>query len=152
MDDECEVIASESAMPVALAAPNQKIGGADKPSSSSGGQPPPDVALFPLHPDDEPPEPEREEIAEVAEVHEEKEPKSKKSKETHISHRPKNPFCETCVRAKMQAPQAQRRHGSSPIEAKSLGDHVTTDHETYGLKGEWNALVIPDVFAQFPGC
>ena len=59
VDDQCEVIASESAMPVALAASDQKIGGVEEPSSSSGGRPSPDAALFPLRPDEaEPPEPE----------------------------------------------------------------------------------------------
>ena len=48
VDDQCEVIDSESAMPVALAASNQKIGGVEEPSSSSGGRPSPDAALFPL--------------------------------------------------------------------------------------------------------
>ena len=47
----------------------------------------------------------------------------------------------------MQAPRGRR------IEAKSFGEHVTADHvisnyETYGFQGEWNALVIKDVFTQ----
>ena len=76
-----------------------------------------------------------------------------KSEEHFFTHRPKNPFCETCVRAKMQAPQARRRHGSSSVDAKAFGDHVTADHviskdEMYGFKGECVALVVKDVFTQ----
>ena len=28
-------------------------------------------------------------------------------------------------------------------------DHVISNDETYGFKGEWNALVVKDVFTQF---
>ena len=122
--------------------------------------------MFPLRPDEaEPPEPEFDpELEDNPEVAEAPKPMSKRSKEMmmreakseeHLfTHRPKNPFCETCVRAKMQAPQARRRHGSSSVDAKAFGDHVTADHvisndETYGFKGEWNALVVKDVFTQF---
>ena len=166
VDDQCEVIASESAMPVALAASDQKIGRVEEASSSSGGRPSPDAALFPLRPDEvEPPEPEFDpELEDNPEVAEAPKPMSKRSKEMmmreakseeHLfTHRPKNLFCETCVRSKMQAPQARRRHGSSSVDAKAFGDHVTADHvisndETYGFKGEWNALVVKDVFTQF---
>ena len=128
VDDQCEVIASESAMPVALAASDQMIGGVEGPSSSSGGRPSPDAALFPLRPDEaEPPEPEFDpELEDNPEVAEAPKPMSKRSKEMmmreakseeHLfTHRPKNPFCETCVRSKMQAPQARRRHGSSSVD------------------------------------
>ena len=122
--------------------------------------------MFPLRPDEaEPPEPEFDpELEDNPEVAEAPKPMSKRSKEMmmreakseeHLfTHRPKNPFCETCVRSKMQAPQARRRHGSSSVDAKAVGDHVTADHvvsndETYGFKGEWNALVVKDVFTQF---
>ena len=124
--------------------------------------------MFPLRPDKaEPPEPEFDpELEDNPEVAEAPKPMSKRSKEMmmreatatseeHLfTHRPKNPFCETCVRSKMQAPQARRRHGSSSVDAKAFGDHVTADHvisnnETYGFKGEWNALVVKDVFTQF---
>ena len=140
VDDQCKVLASESAMPAALAASDQKIGGVEEPSSSSGGRPSPDAALFPLRPDEaEPPEPEFDpELEDNPEVAEAPKPMSKRSKEMmmreakseeHLfTHRPKNPFCETCVRAKMQAPQAPRRHGSSSVDAKAFGDHVTADH------------------------
>ena len=77
-----------------------------------------------------------------------------KSDEHLFIHRPKNPFCKTCVRAKTQAPQARRRHGSSTVDANAFGDHVTADRvisndETFGFKGEWNALVVKGVFTQF---
>ena len=82
VDDECEVIASESAMPVALAASDYKIGGAEESSSSSGGQPPPDAALFPIRPDDDDsPEPERDEALEDAEAAKEKESGSRRCAE-----------------------------------------------------------------------
>ena len=110
VDDQCKVIASESAMPVALAAPDQKIGGVGEPSFSAGCQ------LFPLCPDEaEPPEPEfdpeLEVNPEVAEAPKQMSKRSKemmmlevKSKKHLFTHRPKNPFCETCVRA-MDFPQ-----------------------------------------------
>ena len=39
---------------------------------------------------------------------------------------PKNPFCQGCLRAKLNAKQAHRRHIKS--EANPFGDIVTADH------------------------
>ena len=41
-------------------------------------------------------------------------------------HIPKNPFCQGCLRAKLNANQARRRHISS--EANTFGDIVIADH------------------------
>ena len=41
-------------------------------------------------------------------------------------HNPKNPFCQGCLRAKLNAKQARRRHIKS--EANAFGDIVTADH------------------------
>ena len=46
---------------------------------------------------------------------------------THLmTHIPKNPFCQGCLRAKLNAKQARRRHIKS--EANAFGDIVTADH------------------------
>ena len=43
-----------------------------------------------------------------------------------MTHIPKNPFCQGCLRAKLNAKQARRRHIKS--EASAFGDIVTADH------------------------
>ena len=45
-----------------------------------------------------------------------------------FTHRPKNPFCKVCQRAKMMAPHARKKGGSSTIASKKFGDHITIDH------------------------
>ena len=78
-----------------------------------------------------------------------------KSVEHLFSHRPKNPFCEVCQRAKMLAPQARKKGGSSTIVSKAFGDHITVDHiitrdlRDHGFQDERVALVVKDVFTKF---
>ena len=70
-------------------------------------------------------------------------------------HRPKNPYCKVCQKAKMLAPHARKRGGSSTIMAKKFGDHVTIDHiitrdlRDFGIEGEKVALVVKDVYTNF---
>ena len=72
-----------------------------------------------------------------------------------FTHRPKNPYCKICQRAKMLAPRARKRGGSSTIESKAFGDHITIDHvvtrdlRDYGLENEKVAFVVKDVFSKF---
>ena len=51
-----------------------------------------------------------------------------RSRKHLMTHRPKNPFCPVCQRARMYAPQARKVGGSSSIESKSYGAHLTIDH------------------------
>ena len=73
---------------------------------------------------------------------------------TH-SHKPKNPFCPVCQRAKMYAPEARRKGGSSTIHSKAFGDHITVDHiitrvaKDYGFQDETVAHVVKDVCSKF---
>ena len=92
-------------------------------------------------------------------------PKSKKDEaslraeaasiEHKLTHRPKNPFCPVCQRAKMFAPQARRKGGSSTTHSKAFGDHITVDHiitrdaKDYGFQDETVAHVVKDVFSKF---
>ena len=77
------------------------------------------------------------------------------SLEHQFTHRPKNPFCPVCQRAKMLAPQARKKGGSSTIVSESFGDHITVDHiitrdlRDHGFQDERVALVIKDVFSKF---
>ena len=76
------------------------------------------------------------------------------SLEHQFTHRPKNPFCPVCQRAKMLAPQARKKGGSSTIVSESFGDHITVDHvitrdlRDHGFQDE-RVLVIKDVFSKF---
>ena len=90
-------------------------------------------------------------------------PKSKKDEaslraeaasiEHQLTHRPKNPSCPVC--AKMLAPQARRKGGSSTFHSKAFGDHITVDHiitrdaKDYGFQDETVAHVVKDVFSKF---
>ena len=75
--------------------------------------------------------------------------------EHKFTHRPKNPYCKVCQKAKMLAPHARKRGGSSTIMAKKFGDHVTIDHvitrdlRDFGIEGEKVALVVKDVCTNF---
>ena len=69
------------------------------------------------------------------------------SSEHLMTHRPKNPFCPICQRAKMYAPQALKVGGSSSIESKSYGAHLTVDHLI--TRDQRVGLVIKDVCAKF---
>ena len=123
----------------------------------------PDPAILSItifrRPEDDP-EPEADSEAEA-----EPEPKDEKrsaqlkleaeSIEHKFTHRPKNPYCKVCQKAKMLAPHARKRGGSSTIMAKKFGDHVTIDHiitrdlRDFGIEGEKVALVVKDVCTNF---
>ena len=72
----------------------------------------------------------------------------------HI-HFPKNPFCRTCHRARMMAPQARKKGGQKRIETEAFGDHIIGDHVITkknvedGFKGEQVALVLKDLHTQY---
>ncbi|CAE7762117.1 unnamed protein product, partial [Symbiodinium sp. KB8] len=103
------------------------------------------ITIFKRPEDD--PEPEADSEAEA-----ESEPRDEKhsaqlkleaeSIEHKFTHRPKNPYCKVCQKAKMLAPHARKRGGSSTIMAKKFGDHVTIDHiitrdlRDFGIEGE----------------
>ena len=59
-----------------------------------------------------------------------------------------NPYCKVCQEAKMLAPHARKRGGSSTIMAKKFGDHVTIDN-VIAREGEKVALVVEDVYTNF---
>jgi len=46
------------------------------------------------------------------------------STQHQYTHVPKNPFCRTCQRARMMAPQARKKGGQKRIETEVLGDHI----------------------------
>ena len=77
------------------------------------------------------------------------------SREHLMTHRPKNPFSPICQRAKMYAPQARKVGGSSSIESKSYGAHLTVDHlitrdlRDHGFDDQRVGLVIKDVCTKF---
>ena len=54
-----------------------------------------------------------------------KEAKSAKHLLTHI---PKNPYCEICKQAKMYKIPGYAGAGTTVVEAKEFGDHITADH------------------------
>ena len=68
-----------------------------------------------------------------------------------LTHLPKNPYCASCIRAKMNARQARRRHAQS--RAKSFGEIVTADHliprddDGQGIDNDKVALVVKDHFS-----
>ena len=68
-----------------------------------------------------------------------------------LTHLPKNPYCASCIRAKMNARQARRRHTQS--RTKSFGDIVTADHliprddDGQGIDNDKVALVVKDHFS-----
>ena len=80
------------------------------------------------------------------------------SPEHLFSHRPKNPFCPTCQKAKMLAPQSRKVGGSRTIESKAFGDHITCDHiilkdlTEFGFHDQKDGFVIKDVFTNFRYC
>ena len=77
------------------------------------------------------------------------------SAEHKFTHRPKNPYCKVCQKAKMLAPHARKRGGTSTIKSDKFGDHVTLDHvitrdlRDFGIEGEKVALIVKDVFTNF---
>ena len=78
-----------------------------------------------------------------------------KSKRHMLTHIPKNPYCDVCTKAKMYKPPGYSKGGSSMVEAKKFGDHVTGDYliaksdpET-GVDGDRVAMVFKDVATDF---
>ena len=71
------------------------------------------------------------------------------------THFPKNPFCRTCQRARMMAPQARKKGGQKRIETEVFGDHIIGDHVIIkknveeGFRGEQVALVLKDLHTQY---
>ena len=68
-----------------------------------------------------------------------------------MNHKPKNPYCEACVRAKMtQAPSYKH---SYVRKATECGQEVTADHVTsqkdnmLGITGDRDALTIKDEYS-----
>eukprot|EP00435_Cladocopium_sp_Y103_P024493 s1104_g6.t1 len=45
-----------------------------------------------------------------------------------FTHFPKNPFCRTCQRARMMAPQARSKGGQKRVVTETFGDHIIGDH------------------------
>ena len=78
-----------------------------------------------------------------------------KSKRHMLTHIPKNPYCDVCTKAKMYKPPGYSKGGSSMVDAKKFGDHVTGDYliaksdpET-GVDGDRVAMVFKDVATDF---
>ncbi|CAE7567591.1 unnamed protein product, partial [Symbiodinium necroappetens] len=77
------------------------------------------------------------------------------SAEHKFTHRPKNPYYKVCQKAKMLAPHARKREGSSTVASEKFGGHVTVDHiinrdlRDVGVEGEKVALVVKDVCTNF---
>ena len=72
-----------------------------------------------------------------------------------MCHTPKNPFCETCNRAKMYKYPSRQKGGSTQVEAKKFGDHltaghlITSDDREIGIDQSRVALVVRDVATDF---
>ena len=81
-----------------------------------------------------------------------KEAKSAKHLLTHI---PKNPYCEICKQAKMYKIPGYAGAGTTVVEAKEFGDHITADHVVLHrdsksvIEEARLALVIKDVATSF---
>ena len=77
------------------------------------------------------------------------------STQHQYTHFPKNPFCRTCQRARMMAPQARKKGGQKRIETEVFGDHIIRDHVIIkknveeGFRGEQVALVLKDLHTQY---
>ena len=87
------------------------------------------LTIFTRPLDDPEPEPDsdREEAEPSASV-EEKLRKEAACKQRRLTHRLKNPFCKVCQGAKMLAPHARKKGGSTTIHSKKFGDRITLDH------------------------
>ena len=78
-----------------------------------------------------------------------------KSKRHMLTHIPKNPYCEVCNKAEMYKPPAYAKGGSSMVEAKKFGDHVTGDYLIakseleIGIDNDRVAMVVKDVLTDF---
>ena len=77
------------------------------------------------------------------------------SPEHLLTHRPKNPYCETCKRAKMMRPYATRKGGSRHVKANKFRDHIVADHVIMkksvdtGVQDEHVMMVVKDVYTQY---
>eukprot|EP00971_Amphidinium_carterae_P314331 6247916-Amphidinium_carterae.1 len=57
---------------------------------------------------------------------------------SRLTHLPKNPFCKTCMRAKVVAARSPRASGSGLYkEAKKFGDVITIDHAIAHKPADW---------------
>ena len=67
-----------------------------------------------------------------------------------LTHWPKNKYCPSCVRAKLNRKPARRLHRSTSTTVTKFGDLVNADHiismseSAAGLTGERDALIIVD--------
>ena len=72
-----------------------------------------------------------------------------------LTHTPYNPYCTSCVRAKLTRRPARRVRKEPDKEPKKFGDLVNADHliahseESAGLTGERDALVIVDRYSGY---
>ena len=114
------------------------------------------ITSFTRPADDPEPEPDSDrEEAEPIPSSEERLRQEAASKQHQFTHRPKNPFCKVCQKAKMLAPQARKKGGSTTIHSKKFGDHITIDHiitkdlRDHGFEGEKVAFVVKDVYSKF---
>ena len=77
------------------------------------------------------------------------------SPEHLFTHRPKNPYCETCKRAKMMRPYATRKGGSRHVRSNKFGGHIVADHVIMkksvdtGVQDEHVMMVVKDVYTQY---
>lgn len=78
-----------------------------------------------------------------------------KTLQHQYTHFPKNPYCRTCQKARMMAPQARSRGGQARVDTRRFGDHLIADHVMLkanvegGYRGEVVALAIKDLHTQF---
>ena len=114
------------------------------------------ITSFTRPADDPEPEPDSDrEEAEPMPSSEERLRQEAASKQHQFTRRPKNPFCKVCQKAKMLAPQARKKGGSTTIHSKKFGDHITIDHiitkdhRDHGFEGEKVAFVVKDVYSKF---
>ena len=72
-----------------------------------------------------------------------------------FTHKPKNLTARFVKEPRCSHPHARKRGGSSTIQSKALGNHITIDHvvtrdfRDHGLKNEKAAFVVKDVFSKF---
>ena len=75
-----------------------------------------------------------------------------------MTHVPKNPFCDSCNRARMTKRTARSHGESKHVKATKFGDHITSDHlinygeRNEGGSGELVAMVFKDVYTDIRYC
>ena len=78
-----------------------------------------------------------------------------KRKRHMLTHIPKNPYCDVCTKAKMYKPPGYSKGGSSMVEARKFGDHITGDYliaksdPEAGIDDDRVAMVYKDVATDF---